>query len=137
MQYTRNPTMTKTDRDTLRSLHGRKKWADAAVDCLLAVAYSDGCILCDLAGQLQHVLHQFSLRIHSVHQTNAQSLVRLDVQCRVDQLLCHTHADQTCQTLGAAEARGDAQTHFRLAEHSVVRADADLSLIHISEPTRH
>ena len=26
MQYTRNPTMTKTDRDTLRSLHGRKKW---------------------------------------------------------------------------------------------------------------
>ena len=26
MQYTRNTTMTKTDRDTLRSLHGRKKW---------------------------------------------------------------------------------------------------------------
>ena len=26
MQYTRNMTMTKTDRDTLRSLHGRKKW---------------------------------------------------------------------------------------------------------------
>jgi len=26
MQYMRNPTMTKTDRDTLRSLHGRKKW---------------------------------------------------------------------------------------------------------------
>ena len=26
MQHTRNPTMTKTDRDTLRSLHGRKKW---------------------------------------------------------------------------------------------------------------
>ena len=24
MQYMRNPTMTKTDRDTLRSLHGRK-----------------------------------------------------------------------------------------------------------------
>ena len=43
--------------------------ADTAVDCLLAVAHSDGCILCDLAGQLQHVLHQFSLRIHSVHQT--------------------------------------------------------------------
>ena len=55
--------------------------ADAAVDCLLAVAYSDGCVLCDLAGQLQHVLHQLSLRIHSVHQTNAQSLVCLDVRC--------------------------------------------------------
>ena len=26
MQYMRNTTMTKTDRDTLRSLHGRKKW---------------------------------------------------------------------------------------------------------------
>ena len=26
MQYTRNTTMTKTDRDTLRSLHGCKKW---------------------------------------------------------------------------------------------------------------
>ena len=26
MQYMRNPTMTKTDRDTLRPLHGRKKW---------------------------------------------------------------------------------------------------------------
>ena len=26
MQYTRNTTMTKTDRNTLRSLHGRKKW---------------------------------------------------------------------------------------------------------------
>ena len=26
MQHTRNTTMTKTDRDTLRSLHGRKKW---------------------------------------------------------------------------------------------------------------
>ncbi len=70
--------------------------------------------------------HQFSLRIHSVDQTNAVSLVCLDVQCRVDQLLCHTHADQTCQTLGAAEARGDAQTHFGLTEHSVVRTDADV-----------
>ena len=56
-----------------------------------------------------------------------QSLVSLDVQGRVDQLLCHAHADQTSQPLGAAEARGDAQTDFRLAEDSVVGADADVT----------
>ena len=37
------------------------------------------------------------------------------------------HADQTGQTLGAAEARRDAQTHFRLAEHGVVGAEADIA----------
>mgnify|MGYP007021903473 CR=1 FL=1 len=80
------------------------------VDRLLAVTHSDGSVLGDLVGQLQDILHQLSLRIHCVDQANAISLVSLDVQCRVDQLLCHAHADQTSQTLGAAEARGDAQT---------------------------
>ena len=51
---------------------------------------------------------------HGVDQTDAVSLVSLDVQSRVDQLLCHAHADQTSQTLGAAEARGDAQTDFQM-----------------------
>ena len=101
--------------------------ADAVVDCLLAVAHGDGSVLGDLVGQLQDILHQLSLRIHCVDQANAISLVSLDVQCRVDQLLCHAHANQTCQTLGAAEARGDAQTDFRLTKHSVVGADADVA----------
>ena len=101
--------------------------ADAVVDSLLAVAHGDGSILGDLVGQLQDILHQLSLRIHCVDQANAISLVSLDVQCRVDQLLCHAHANQTCQTLGAAEARGDAQTDFRLTKHSVVGADADVA----------
>ena len=101
--------------------------ADAVVHCLLAVAHSNGSVLCDLAGQLQDILHQLSLRIHGVDQTDAVSVVSLDVQRRVDQLLCHAHADQTSQTLGAAEARGDAQTDFRLTEHSIIRADAEIA----------
>jgi len=101
--------------------------ADAVVDGLLAVAHSDGGVLGDLASQLQHILHQLGLRVHGIDQTNAVSLIGLDVQGRVDQLLCHAHAHQTGQTLGAAEARGDAQTDFGLTEHSVVRADADVA----------
>ena len=38
MQYTRNTTMTKTDRDTLRSLHGRKKWEHIWAYCKLPIA---------------------------------------------------------------------------------------------------
>ena len=57
--------------------------ADAIVDGLLAVAHCNGSVLCDLAGQLQDILHQLSLRIHGVDQTNAVSLVCLDVQGRV------------------------------------------------------
>ena len=67
--------------------------ADAVVDCLLAVAHGDGSVLGDLAGQLQDILHQLSLRIHCVDQADTVGLVSLDVQCRVDQLLCHAHAD--------------------------------------------
>ncbi len=47
--------------------------ADAVVDGLLAVAHGDGSVLGDLAGQLQGVLHQLSLRIHGVDQANAQA----------------------------------------------------------------
>ena len=101
--------------------------ADAVIDGFLAVAHRDGGVLGDLACQLQDILHQLSLRIHCVDQTDAVCLVCLDVQCRVDQLLCHAHAHQTGQTLGAAEARGDAQTDLRLTEHSVVGADADVA----------
>ena len=46
---------------------------------------------------------------------------------RVNQLLCHAHADEARQTLRAAEARRDAQTHFRLAEDGVVGAEADVA----------
>ena len=45
--------------------------ADAVVDCLLAVADSDGGVLGDLISQLQHVLHQLGLRVHGIDQTNA------------------------------------------------------------------
>ena len=82
--------------------------ADAAVDGLLAVADRNGSILGDLAGQLQRSGHQLLLRVDGVDQTNAQGLVCLDVQGRVDELLGHAHADKACQTLGAAEARRDA-----------------------------
>ena len=54
--------------------------ADAVVDGLLAVAHSDGSVLGDLIGQLQHVLHQLSLGIHGIDQANAVCLVGLDVQ---------------------------------------------------------
>ena len=88
-----------------RLLNGQ---ADAAVDGLLAVADRNGSILGDLAGQLQRSGHQLLLRVDGVDKANAQGLVCLDVQGRVDELLGHAHADKACQTLGAAEARGDA-----------------------------
>ena len=101
--------------------------ADAAVDGLLAVADRNGSILGDLAGQLQRSGHQLLLRVDGVDQTNAQGLVCLDVQGRVYELLGHAHADKACQTLGAAEARGDTQTDFRLTKDGIVGAEADVA----------
>ena len=79
---------------------------DALVDGLLAVADCDGSILGNLICQLHHVLHQFSLRVNSVDQADTQSFVCLDVQGRVNQLLCHAHANQAGQTLGCRRSQG-------------------------------
>ena len=99
----------------------------ALVDGLLAGAHGDGSVLRDAGGHLQGGGHQLLGGIDLVHQTDALGLVGLDVAAGVDELLGHAGADQTGQTLGAAEAGGDAQTHLGLTEDGALGADADVT----------
>ena len=48
------------------------------------------------------------LRVNGVDQTDAQGLICLGCSGQRETAGCHAHADQTGQTLGAAEARRDA-----------------------------
>ena len=99
----------------------------ALIDGLLAGTHRNRRILCNGGCQLLSGVHQLFQGVYRVDQTDAQRLVCLDVLGSVDQLLGHTGADQTGQTLGTAKAGGNAQTGFRLAEYGRIGADADIA----------
>ena len=97
------------------------------VDGLFAGTHSNGGVFGNGGSQLQSGGEQLFLSVDLVDQTDALGLVRLNVAAGVDQLLGHAGADQTSQSLGAAEAGGDAETHLGLTEHGIVGADADVA----------
>ena len=97
------------------------------IDGALAVAHGNGGVAGDGGGQLLGGGHQLIGGVDVIHQTDAIGFLRLDVAGAVDHFLGLAGTDDPSQTLGAAEAGGDAEAGLGLTEYGILAADADIA----------
>ena len=100
----------------------------ADIDSFLNERNSNRSLSCDLLSELYSLVNEVLERINVVYKTHVQSVLSgVVAACGVEHFLSLAHAYEASQTLGAAAARGDAQTNFRLAEGSVLGSKTDVA----------
>ena len=98
------------------------------VDSFLDQRNSDRSLSSDLLSELYSLVEQVLERIYVVNQTHVQSVLSgVVAACSVEHFLSLACAYEASQTLGAAAARGDAQTNFRLTEGCVLGSETDVA----------
>ena len=99
----------------------------AGVDDALGKAHRIAALAENLFRRLAAGVHQLPGRNHLVGKADPICLLRINPVTGEDQLLGPSLADQPGQPLGAAKAGDDAKAALRLAEHGVVRGNANVA----------
>ena len=81
----------------------------------------------DLLRQFFAGRHEFFRLYDFLNKTDASGFLCADDIRRVDQILGHAFANQSGESLGAAESRNQTQTDFRLSELRLCGCDADIA----------